>query len=69
MSHTSKAEKEGVALAERLAGHAGHVNYDVIPGVVYTWPEVATVGLSEEAAKSAGIDYRVGTLRDWLIGQ
>ena len=56
-----KAEEEGVALAERLAGQAGHVNYDVIPGVVYTWPEVATVGLSEEAAKEAGIEYRVGT--------
>jgi dihydrolipoamide dehydrogenase len=56
-----KAEEEGVALAERLAGQAGHVNYDVIPGVVYTWPEVATVGLSEEATKAAGIDYRVGT--------
>jgi len=56
-----KAEEEGVALAERLAGQAGQVNYDVIPGVVYTWPEVATVGLSEEAAKSTGIDYRAGT--------
>lgn len=56
-----KAEEEGVALAERLAGQAGHVNYEVIPGIVYTWPEVATVGLSEEAAKAAGIEYRVGT--------
>jgi dihydrolipoamide dehydrogenase len=56
-----KAEEEGVALAERLAGHAGHVNYDVIPGVVYTWPEVATVGLSEEAAKASEIRYKVGT--------
>ena len=56
-----KAEEEGVALAERLAGHAGHVNYDVIPGVVYTWPEVATVGLSEEAAKASEIQYKVGT--------
>lgn len=56
-----KAEEEGVALAERLAGQAGHVNYDVIPGVVYTWPEVATVGLSEEAAKASEIQYRVGT--------
>ncbi|MGH7965591.1 MAG: dihydrolipoyl dehydrogenase [Candidatus Binatia bacterium] len=56
-----KAEEEGVALAERLAGQAGHVNYEVIPGVVYTWPEVATVGLSEEAAKSADLNYKVGT--------
>jgi dihydrolipoamide dehydrogenase len=56
-----KAEEEGVALAERLAGQAGHVNYEVIPGVVYTWPEVATVGLSEEAAKSSEIQYKVGT--------
>ena len=56
-----KAEEEGVALAERLAGQAGHVNYETVPSVVYTWPEVATVGLSEEAVKTAGIDYRVGT--------
>src|SRR3989441_3910650 len=56
-----KAEEEGVALAERLAGHAGHVNYDVIPSVVYTWPEVATVGLSEEAAKASEIQYKIGT--------
>ncbi|MCS6924725.1 MAG: dihydrolipoyl dehydrogenase [Candidatus Binatia bacterium] len=56
-----KAEEEGVALAERLAGRAGHVNYDLIPNVVYTWPEVATVGLSEEAAKASEINYKVGT--------
>jgi len=56
-----KAEEEGVALAERLAGQAGHVNYDVIPSVVYTWPEVATVGLSEEAAKASEIRYKAGT--------
>jgi dihydrolipoamide dehydrogenase len=56
-----KAEEEGVALAERLAGKAGHVNYDVVPGIVYTWPEVATVGLSEEAVKAAEIPYKVGT--------
>ena len=55
-----KAEDEGVALAEILAGQAGHVNYDVIPGVVYTWPEVASVGQTEEALKQAGIDYAVG---------
>ncbi len=56
-----KAEEEGVALAEILAGKPGHVNYDVIPGIVYTWPEVATVGLSEEAAKASEIPYKTGT--------
>ena len=55
-----KAEDEGVALAELLAGQAGHVNYDVIPGVVYTSPEVAVVGKSEEDLKAAGIAYNVG---------
>ena len=55
-----KAEDEGVALAERLAGQAGHVNYDVIPGVVYTAPEVASVGQTEEQLKAAGIAYKVG---------
>jgi dihydrolipoamide dehydrogenase len=55
-----KAEDEGVALAEILAGQAGHVNYDVIPGVVYTSPEVAVVGKSEEELKAAGIAYTVG---------
>jgi dihydrolipoamide dehydrogenase len=55
-----KAEEEGVALAEMLAGQAGHVNYDAIPGVVYTWPEVASVGKSEEQLKAAGTAYKVG---------
>ena len=55
-----KAEEEGVALAERLAGQAGHVNYDVIPGVVYTWPEVASVGKTEDDLKRLGIAYKVG---------
>ena len=55
-----KAEDEGVAVAERLAGQAGHVNYDAIPGVVYTWPEVAAVGQTEEDLKAAGIAYNVG---------
>ncbi|APH57895.1 Dihydrolipoamide dehydrogenase [Granulibacter bethesdensis] len=55
-----KAEDEGVALAEMLAGQAGHVNYDVIPAVVYTWPEVASLGRTEEELKAAGIDYKVG---------
>ncbi len=55
-----KAEDEGVAVAERIAGQAGHVNYDVIPSVVYTSPEVASVGKTEEELKKAGIDYKVG---------
>jgi len=55
-----KAEEEGVALAEILAGQAGHVNYDAIPGVVYTWPEVANVGSSEEQLKAEGIAYKIG---------
>jgi len=55
-----KAEDEGVALAERLAGQAGHVNYAVIPSVVYTWPEIASVGQTEEELKAAGIAYTSG---------
>jgi dihydrolipoamide dehydrogenase len=55
-----KAEDEGVALAEILAGQHGHVNYDVIPSVVYTQPEVASVGKTEEELKAAGIAYKVG---------
>ncbi|MCO6180313.1 dihydrolipoyl dehydrogenase [Ciceribacter sp. RN22] len=55
-----KAEDEGVALAEILAGQHGHVNYDVIPGVVYTQPEVASVGKTEEELKAAGVAYKVG---------
>ncbi len=55
-----KAEEEGVAVAETLAGQKGHVNYDVIPGVVYTHPEVANVGKTEEELKAAGVAYKVG---------
>jgi dihydrolipoamide dehydrogenase len=55
-----KAEDEGVAVAEILAGKAGHVNYDVIPNVIYTFPEVASVGKSEEELNAAGIAYKVG---------
>ncbi|MEO5667935.1 MAG: dihydrolipoyl dehydrogenase [Bdellovibrionota bacterium] len=56
-----KAEDEGVACAEILVGQAGHVAYDKIPAVVYTWPEVASVGLTEEDAKAKHITYKVGT--------
>ena len=55
-----KAEEEGIAVAEILAGKAGHVNYDVIPGVVYTSPEVATVGKTEEQLKDNNISYKIG---------
>jgi dihydrolipoamide dehydrogenase len=55
-----KGEDEGVAVAEIIAGQAGHVNYDVIPGVVYTSPEVASVGKTEEELKAAGVEYKVG---------
>ena len=55
-----KAEDEGIALAEILAGQAGHVNYGVIPGVVYTSPEVAAVGQTEEELKAAGVEYKAG---------
>ena len=55
-----KAEDEAVAVIETIAGKAGHVNYGVIPGVIYTSPEVATVGLGEEELKAAGVAYKVG---------
>jgi len=55
-----KAEDEGVAVAEIIAGQAGHVNYDVIPNVVYTYPEVASVGKTEEELKAAGVAYNSG---------
>ena len=55
-----KAEDEAVACAERIAGRAGHVNYDAIPSVIYTYPEVAVVGQTEEQLKQAGINYKVG---------
>ncbi|MBC6443778.1 MAG: dihydrolipoyl dehydrogenase [Rhodobacteraceae bacterium] len=55
-----KAEDEGMAVAEIIAGKAGHVNYDVIPGVIYTAPEVAHVGATEESLKDSGIPYKAG---------
>jgi dihydrolipoyl dehydrogenase len=55
-----KAEDEGVAAAEIIAGRAGHVNYDVIPNVIYTFPEVASIGKSEEELKAAGVAYNTG---------
>jgi dihydrolipoamide dehydrogenase len=55
-----KAEDEGVVCAEMLAGQSGHINYDAIPGVVYTWPEAASVGKTEEELKKAGVTYKTG---------
>ncbi len=55
-----KAEDEGVVVAEILAGQAGHIDYDAIPGIVYTWPEVASVGKTEEQLKEAGRAYKAG---------
>lgn len=56
-----KGEEEGIAAVEIMAGQAGHVNYEAMPNVVYTWPELATVGATEEEVKAKGIEYRTGT--------
>ena len=56
-----KAEEEGIAAIETIAGFAGHVNYDAIPGVIYTYPEVAAVGKTEEELKEAGVAYATGS--------
>ena len=55
-----KAEEEGIAVAEIIAGQSGHVNYDLIPGVIYTSPEVATIGKTEEQLKKLNISYQIG---------
>ncbi|HRD78959.1 MAG TPA: FAD-dependent oxidoreductase, partial [Hyphomicrobiaceae bacterium] len=55
-----KAEEEGIAAVELMAGQAGHVNYEAIPAIVYTWPEVAAVGRTEEQLTADGVAYRVG---------
>ncbi len=55
-----KAEDEGTAFAELLSGKAGHVNYETIPSVIYTWPEMASVGLTEEQVQEKGVEYKVG---------
>ncbi len=57
-----KADEEGVAVAEIIAGKPGHVNYEAIPNVVYTWPEIAAVGMTEEEVKAKGIEYKVGKI-------
>jgi dihydrolipoamide dehydrogenase len=56
-----KAEEEGIAAVEIIAGQAGHVNYNAIPNVIYTWPELATVGLTEEQCKEKGLQIKIGT--------
>lgn len=64
-----KAEEEGVAVAEQLAGQKPHVNYNLIPGVVYTWPEIASVGKTEEELKAAGVEYKSGSFPMKALGR
>jgi dihydrolipoamide dehydrogenase len=64
-----KAEEEGVLVAERIAGQKPHIDYNLIPGVVYTWPEVASVGKTEEQLKEAGIDYKSGQFPMRALGR
>jgi dihydrolipoamide dehydrogenase len=64
-----KAEEEGTFVAETLAGQKPHINYNLIPGVVYTWPEVAGVGKTEEQLKAEGIDYKVGNFPMRALGR
>lgn len=64
-----KAEEEGILVAEQLAGQKPHIDYNLIPGVVYTWPEVAGVGQTEEALKEAGVEYKVGKFPYRALGR
>ena len=64
-----KAEDEGVFVAEFIAGQKPHIDYNLIPGVIYTWPEVASVGKSEEALKEAGVNYKVGSFPIKALGR
>ena len=64
-----KAEEEGVFVAERIAGQKPHINYNLIPGVIYTWPEVASVGKTEEELKSAGIEVNIGNFPIKALGR
>ena len=64
-----KAEEEGVYVAEHIAGQKPHINYNLIPGVVYTWPEVAAVGKTEEELKMAGVNYKVGSFPIKALGR
>ena len=64
-----KAEEEGVVVAEQLAGQKPHINYNLIPGVVYTWPEIASVGKTEEELKAAGVEYKAGSFPMKALGR
>ncbi|MGV0919024.1 dihydrolipoyl dehydrogenase [Empedobacter falsenii] len=64
-----KAEEEGVLVAEQLTGQKPHINYNLIPGVVYTWPEVAGVGKTEEQLKEEGVEYKVGSFPFKALGR
>ncbi|WP_339839690.1 dihydrolipoyl dehydrogenase [uncultured Maribacter sp.] len=64
-----KAEEEGTLVAEQIAGQKPHIDYNLIPGVVYTWPEVAAVGKTEEELKEAGVDYKVGQFPMRALGR
>lgn len=64
-----KAEEEGVFVAEQLAGQKPHINYNLIPGVVYTWPEIASVGKTEEELKAAGVTYKSGSFPMKALGR
>ena len=64
MSHRRcavQAEDDGIACVEKIAGQGGHVNYDAVPLIIYTWPEVASVGKTEDELKKAGVKYKVTT--------
>ncbi|MCD8541065.1 MAG: FAD-dependent oxidoreductase, partial [Leadbetterella sp.] len=64
-----KAEEEGVLVAETIAGQKPHINYNLIPGVVYTWPEVAAVGKTEDELKAAGVAYKSGQFPFKALGR
>ena len=64
-----KAEEEGVVVAEFIAGQQPHIDYNLIPGIVYTWPEVAAIGKTEEELKDAGIDYKSGKFSMRALGR
>jgi dihydrolipoamide dehydrogenase len=64
-----KAEEEGVFVAEIIAGQKPHIDYNLVPGVVYTWPEVASVGKTEEQLKQAGVEYKVGSFPMRALGR
>ena len=64
-----KAEEEGVFVAETIAGQKPHIDYNLIPGVVYTWPEVAAVGKTEEELKADNVEYKVGQFPFRALGR